>query len=226
MSISIKILTKAAYTQAAPANKDEMHAYVKEEMAKVEAQMVESMNAFKSQMSGEMHAVGISMYAKWKEEMRTYEAVEASVSKVQEKVEKKVQTWTEMAKKAKQKVEAVDKEVKECAPWIVVVKKNKGMPSNQTEVMNATLEEEAKRKPNKGSVKNRNQKKRMALRDAFIKAEAQKRIAQCNAADAKRLEARTKCWKERAAWARAWKEKKLAELKEAEAKQALDLAAA
>ncbi|MCO5582601.1 hypothetical protein L7F22_036499 [Adiantum nelumboides] len=73
-------------------------------------------------------------------------AVETSVSKVRENVEKKVHTWAEMAKDAKQKVDAVNKEVKECAPWIEVVKKNKGMPSNQTEVMNATLEEEAKRK--------------------------------------------------------------------------------
>ncbi|MCO5598924.1 hypothetical protein L7F22_053023 [Adiantum nelumboides] len=67
--------------------------------------------------------------------------MEASVSKVQENVEKNVHTWAEMAK------DAVDKEVKECAPWIEVGKKNKGMPSNQMEVMNATLEEEAKRKP-------------------------------------------------------------------------------
>ncbi|MCO5601906.1 hypothetical protein L7F22_056032 [Adiantum nelumboides] len=67
-------------------------------------------------------------------------AMEASVSKVQENVEKNVHTWAEMAK------DAVDKEVKECAPWIEVVKKNKGMPSNQMEVMNATLEEDAKRK--------------------------------------------------------------------------------
>ncbi|KAH7298608.1 hypothetical protein KP509_25G050900 [Ceratopteris richardii] len=74
--------------------------------------------------------------------------------------------------------------------------------------------------PNKGSVKNRNRKKRMAQRDAFIKAEAQKRIAQCRAAEAKRLEARKKRWKEGAARARAWKEKKLAEAKEAEAKKA------
>ncbi|MCO5561650.1 hypothetical protein L7F22_015271 [Adiantum nelumboides] len=65
-------------------------------------------------------------------------AMEASVSKVQENVEKKVHTWAEMAK------DAVDKEVKECVPWIEVVKENKGMPSNQMEVMNATLEEEAK----------------------------------------------------------------------------------
>lgn len=74
--------------------------------------------------------------------------------------------------------------------------------------------------PNKGSVKNRNQKKRMAQRDAFIKAEAQKRIAQCNAAKAKKLEAQKKRWKEGAARARAWAEKKKAEAKEAEAKLA------
>lgn len=74
--------------------------------------------------------------------------------------------------------------------------------------------------PNKGSVKNRNQKKRMALRDAFIKTEVQKRIAQCKAAKAKKLEARKKRWKEGAARARAWKEKKQAEAKEAEAKKA------
>ncbi|MCO5560651.1 hypothetical protein L7F22_014268 [Adiantum nelumboides] len=204
--ISVKRLSKAARTRAALVDKDEMYAYVKEEMAKAEARMLECMTAFKSEMMGEMHALGTSMYAKWKEEMQTYSqqemaaqlkaelvplegkihafmakdmlklvqeglkvqgkamkeackqevsiavdneiqkskeaiaAMEASVSKVQENVEKNVHTWAEMAK------DAVDKEVKECAPWIEVVKKNKGMPSNQMEVMNATLEEEAKRK--------------------------------------------------------------------------------
>ncbi|MCO5610635.1 hypothetical protein L7F22_064874 [Adiantum nelumboides] len=204
--ISVKRLSKAARTRAAPVDKDEMYAYVKEEMAKVEARMLEYMTAFKSEMMGEMHTLGISMYAKWKEEMQTYSqkemtaqlkvelvplegkihafmakdmlkllqeglkaegkamkeackqevstalenelqksreaiaAMEESVSKVQENVEKKIHTWAEMAK------DAVDKEVKECASWIEVVKKNKGMTSNQTEVMNATLEEEAKRK--------------------------------------------------------------------------------
>ncbi|MCO5605057.1 hypothetical protein L7F22_059234 [Adiantum nelumboides] len=204
--ISVKRLSKAARTRAALVDKDEMYAYVKEEMAKAKARMLECMTAFKSEMMGEMHALGTSMYAKWKEEMQTYSqqemaaklkdelvplegkihgfmakdmlklvqeglkvqgkamkeackqkvsiavdneiqkskeaiaAMEASVSKVQENVEKNVHTWAEMAK------DAVDKEVKECAPWIEVVKKNKGMPSNQIKVMNATLEEEAKHK--------------------------------------------------------------------------------
>ncbi|MCO5560141.1 hypothetical protein L7F22_013748 [Adiantum nelumboides] len=71
--ISVKRLSKAARTRAAPADKDEMHAYVKEEMAKLKARMQESMNAFESEMRGEMHTLGISMYAKWKEEMQTYE---------------------------------------------------------------------------------------------------------------------------------------------------------
>ncbi|MCO5608543.1 hypothetical protein L7F22_062754, partial [Adiantum nelumboides] len=209
MPISVKRLSKAARTRAAAVEKDGMYAYVKEEIAKVESRILECMTAFKSKMRGEMHTLGISMYAKWQEEMQTYEGksqkdmkaqlkaalvplegkihpfmakdmlkllheglkakgkamkevfkqevstameneikkskeaiatVEASVSKVQENVEKKVHTWAEMAKGA------VDKEVKECAPWIEVVMKNKGMPSNQTDVMNATLEEEAKRK--------------------------------------------------------------------------------
>ncbi|MCO5547043.1 hypothetical protein L7F22_000484 [Adiantum nelumboides] len=206
MPISIKRLSKPARTRAAPVDKDEMYAYVKEEMTKVEARMLECMIAFKSEMMGKMHTLGISIYVKWKEEMQTYSqkemtaqlkveliplegkihafmakdmlklaheglkaegkamkeackqevstavetdiqrskeaivAMEASVSKVKENVEKRVHTWAEMAK------DAMDKEVKECAPWIDVVKKNKGMPSNQTEVMNATLEEEAKRK--------------------------------------------------------------------------------
>ncbi|MCO5611673.1 hypothetical protein L7F22_065928 [Adiantum nelumboides] len=193
--ISVKRLSKAVRTRAALVDKDEMYAYVKEEMAKAEARMLECMTPFKSEMMGEMHALGTSMYAKWKEEMQTYSqqemaaqlkaelvplegkihafmakdmlklvqeglkvqgkamkeackqevsiavdneiqkskeaiaAMEASVSKVQENVEKNVHTWAEMAK------DAVDKEVKECAPWIEVVKKNKGMPSNQMEVM-------------------------------------------------------------------------------------------
>ncbi|MCO5597912.1 hypothetical protein L7F22_051997 [Adiantum nelumboides] len=204
--ISVKRLSKATRTRAAPMDKDEIYAYVKEEITKVEARMLECMTAFKSEMMREMHIFGISMYAKWKEEMQTYSlkemtaqlkaelvplegkihafmakdmlklvqerlkaegkamkeackqevstaveneiqkskeaiaALEASVSKVQENVEKKVHTWVEMPK------DAVDKEVKKCTPWIEVVKKNKGLPSNQTEVMNATLEEEAKRK--------------------------------------------------------------------------------
>ena len=204
--IAVKRLSKAARTRAAAVDKDDMYAYVKEEITKVEARMLECMTAFKSEMMGEMHTLAHSMYAKWKEEMQIHSqkemtaqlkaelvpleakihtfmakdmlklvheglkaegkamkeackqevttaveteiqrskeaiaAMEASVSKVQENVEKKVHTWAEMAK------DAVDKEVKECAPWIEVVKKNKGMPSNQTEVMNATLEEEAKRR--------------------------------------------------------------------------------
>ncbi|MCO5552112.1 hypothetical protein L7F22_005622 [Adiantum nelumboides] len=77
---------------------------------------------------------------RFKKSKEAIAAMEASVSKVQENVEKNVHTWAEMAK------DMVDKEVKECTPWIEVVKKNKGMPSNQMEVMNATLEEEAKRK--------------------------------------------------------------------------------
>lgn len=74
--------------------------------------------------------------------------------------------------------------------------------------------------PNKGSVKNRNQKKRMAQRDAFRKEQVQKRIQECRAAEARKLEARKKRWKEGAARARAWAEKKQAEAKEAEAKLA------
>ncbi|MCO5569838.1 hypothetical protein L7F22_023552 [Adiantum nelumboides] len=40
--ISVKRLSKAARTPAVPADKDEMHGYVKEEMANVEAQMLQS----------------------------------------------------------------------------------------------------------------------------------------------------------------------------------------
>ncbi|MCO5587297.1 hypothetical protein L7F22_041244 [Adiantum nelumboides] len=71
-TISVKRLSKAACTRAALVDKDEMYAYVKEEMAKAEARMLECMTAFKSEMMGEMHALGTSMYAKWKEEMQTY----------------------------------------------------------------------------------------------------------------------------------------------------------
>ncbi|MCO5562212.1 hypothetical protein L7F22_015838 [Adiantum nelumboides] len=70
--ISVKRLSKAPCTQAALVDKDEMYAYVKEEMAKAEARMLKCMTAFKSEMMGEMHALGTSMYAKWKEEMQTY----------------------------------------------------------------------------------------------------------------------------------------------------------
>ncbi|MCO5568376.1 hypothetical protein L7F22_022075 [Adiantum nelumboides] len=70
--ISVKRLSKVVRTRAALVDKDEMYAYVKEEMAKAEARMLECMTAFKSEMMGEMHALGTSMYAKWKEEMQTY----------------------------------------------------------------------------------------------------------------------------------------------------------
>lgn len=71
--------------------------------------------------------------------------------------------------------------------------------------------------PNKGSVKNRNQKKRMAQRDAFRKGQVQASIKSCREAKAKKLEARRKRWKEGAARARAWAEKKRVEAKETEA---------
>ncbi|MCO5575732.1 hypothetical protein L7F22_029535 [Adiantum nelumboides] len=186
--ISVKRLSKAARTRASPVDKDEMYAYVKEEMAKVEAWMLECMTAFKSEMMGEMLTLGISMYAKWKEEMQTYSqkemtaqlkaelvplegkihafmakdllklvheglkaegkamkeackqevstaveneiqkskeaiaAMEASVSKVQENVEKKVHTWAEMAK------DAVDKEVKNALHGLRLSRKTKACP--------------------------------------------------------------------------------------------------
>ncbi|MCO5609222.1 hypothetical protein L7F22_063445 [Adiantum nelumboides] len=143
--ISVKRLSKAARTRAAPVDKDEMYAYVKEEMAKVEARMLEWLKAEgKAMKEACKQEVSTAVENEIQKSKEAIAAMEASVSKVQENVEKKVHTWAEMAK------DAVDKEVKECAPWIEVVKKNKGMPSNQMEVMNATLEEEAKRKGRHG----------------------------------------------------------------------------
>ncbi|MCO5590647.1 hypothetical protein L7F22_044620 [Adiantum nelumboides] len=64
-----------------------MHAYVKEELAKVEARMFENMNAFKSEMRGEMHTLEMSMYTKWREEMQTYEGKSQKEMTTQFKVE-------------------------------------------------------------------------------------------------------------------------------------------
>ncbi|MCO5600457.1 hypothetical protein L7F22_054570 [Adiantum nelumboides] len=71
--ISVKRLSKTARTRAAPADIDEMHAYVKEELTNIEARILENMNAFKYEMRGEIHTLEISMYANWREEMQTYE---------------------------------------------------------------------------------------------------------------------------------------------------------
>ena len=51
-----------------------------------------------------------------------------------------------MAKDTKAQVEHAQKEIKANAPWIEVVKKQKGTSMDRMEMMNATLEEEAKRK--------------------------------------------------------------------------------
>ena len=56
-----------------------------------------------------------------------------------------MQTWADMAKDAKAQAEHA-KEVKANVPWIEVVKKQKGTSMDRMEMMNATLEEEAKRK--------------------------------------------------------------------------------
>lgn len=77
--------------------------------------------------------------------------------------------------------------------------------------------------PNKGSVKNLNQKKRMAQRDAFRKEQVQASIRSCRAAKARKLEARRKRWKEGAARAREWADKKRAEAMQAEAQQTVSV---
>ena len=58
-------------------------------------------------------------------------------------VEKEIKSFADVAK---QKMENVEHVVKENAEWIEVVKKHKGTPENRVEVMNATLEEEARRR--------------------------------------------------------------------------------
>ena len=57
-----------------------------------------------------------------------------------------MQTWAEVAKDAKTQAEHAQNEIKLNAPWIEVVKKQKGVIVDRFEVMNATLEKEAKRK--------------------------------------------------------------------------------
>lgn len=58
-------------------------------------------------------------------------------------VEKEIKSFADVTK---QKMESVEHVMKENAEWIEVVKKHKGMPGNRVDVMNATLEEEARRR--------------------------------------------------------------------------------
>ena len=51
-----------------------------------------------------------------------------------------------MAKDAKAQAEHTQNEIKSNAPWIDVVKKQKGTSMNRMEMLNATLEEKTKRK--------------------------------------------------------------------------------
>ena len=74
------------------------------------------------------------------------EAVERCISTVKDNVTKEMQTWADMARDAKAQAEHAQKEIKANAPWIEVVKKQKGTSMDRMEMMNATLEEEAKRK--------------------------------------------------------------------------------
>lgn len=67
--------------------------------------------------------------------------LEKKLASCEEKVEareREMKSWTEMAA-------ATKKQIEDASPWIEVVKKNKGVV-NTVEVMNATLEEEARRK--------------------------------------------------------------------------------
>ena len=69
--------------------------------------------------------------------------MEKHISTAKARVTKEMQTWVDMAKEAKAQVQHAQKEIKANAPWIDVVKKQKGTSMNR---MNAALEEEAKRK--------------------------------------------------------------------------------
>ncbi|MCO5591642.1 hypothetical protein L7F22_045632 [Adiantum nelumboides] len=99
-----------------------IHAFMTKDMLKL---LHEGLNAeSKAMKEACKQEVSMAMENEIKKIKEAIATVEASVSKVQENVEKKTHTWVEMAK------DVVDKEVKECAPWIDVVKKNKGMPSH------------------------------------------------------------------------------------------------
>ena len=74
------------------------------------------------------------------------EAVERCISTVKANVTKEMQTWADIAKEAKAQAEHAQNEIKANAPWIEVVKKQKGTSMDRMAMMNATLEEETKRK--------------------------------------------------------------------------------
>ena len=74
------------------------------------------------------------------------EAVERCISTVKASVTKEMQTWADIAKEAKAQAEHAQNEIKANAPWIEVVKKQKGTSMDRMAMMNATLEEETKRK--------------------------------------------------------------------------------
>ena len=73
------------------------------------------------------------------------EARERCISTVKDNVTKEMQTWADMARDAKAQAKHAQKEIKANAPWIEVVKKQKGTSMDRMEMMTATSEE-AKRK--------------------------------------------------------------------------------
>ena len=69
------------------------------------------------------------------------EAMEKSTSAVKANLTKEMQAWVDTAKDAKDQAENAQKEIKANAPWIEVVKKQKGPSVDRMEMMNVTLEE-------------------------------------------------------------------------------------
>lgn len=64
----------------------------------------------------------------------------------QDNVEKNIQTWPAVTKDVQTQAQYPQNEVTLNAPWIEVIKKQKGAMVDTVEVMKATLEEDAERK--------------------------------------------------------------------------------
>ena len=68
------------------------------------------------------------------------------LAKEVESLKKNMHTWATVVEGTKKQMEKVENVTKENAEWIDVTKKNKGSAGNKVDIMNATLEEEARRK--------------------------------------------------------------------------------
>ena len=127
--------------------REDIEKALKEEMKKeIEKQKSELYASIKAELLEEISSSKLELGAIKVDLEKGQEAVERCISTVKANVTKEMQTWADIAKDAKAQAEHAQNEIKANAPWIEVVKKQKGTSMDRMAMMNATLEEEAKRK--------------------------------------------------------------------------------